>query len=437
MTGNLLRLLIPGWVLCCLVGTFTAQGNAGVFRGSGATVVLDSSEQIQMVEEEIVMTPMRGNWPIDESCRNCDWMRFECSFKLRNLSERVVTVPVGFPISTEAVSVRDSSTLSQADLAARFSFVAGTRDETFPVRFVPYDRERKFSNIFLWKMTFQPGEEVLLKVFYITGGYLGLGSTLRDPTKTVHYRHEYLHSLDYGIGEMQQYITETGGSWAGEIEQARFRIAPFEFEEYLATRGAFEESTGKRKERQTKRSSKKKNWMQMAFESNVPAPLVINWQPERSKWREVEVNRRRYLELTYAPFRPQGKADNLVFQYVFPAVPVTVQQFEMLLGCVREEWARKRQRALERNAAAREKSRQENPEAAVPDNGEPFSVPPDFTVQDEKNLADAVLEFYGIRRTNPEIQDFLDAQIWYPAETRPIDPALRERLEQAGRRQLD
>ena len=100
----------------------------------------------------------------------------------------------------DAVQTERKDTISQV-------VVTGTRNETFPVRFVPYDRERKFSNIFLWKMTFQPGEEVLLKVFYITGGYLGLGSTLRDPTQPVHYRHEYLHSLDYGIGEMQQYIT--------------------------------------------------------------------------------------------------------------------------------------------------------------------------------------------------------------------------------------
>ena len=46
----------------------------------------------------------------------------------------------------------------------------------------------------------------------------------------------------------------------------------------------------------------------------------------------------------------------------------------------------------------------------------------------ERNLADAVLEFHGIRRNNPEIKDFLENQCWYPAEPRPIDPGLKKRL---------
>jgi len=50
----------------------------------------------------------------------------------------------------------------------------------------------------------------------------------------------------------------------------------------------------------------------------------------------------------------------------------------------------------------------------------------------ERLLADAVLEFYGIRRNNPELKEFLERQCWYPAPERPIDPELKERLLKAG-----
>ena len=54
----------------------SAFANAGIFRGNGRTVVMDSSNKIQMVEEEVVMIPMRGNYPVDSSCRNLDPMTF-------------------------------------------------------------------------------------------------------------------------------------------------------------------------------------------------------------------------------------------------------------------------------------------------------------------------------------------------------------------------
>ena len=46
-----------------------------------------------------------------------------------------------------------------------------------------------------------------------------------------------------------------------------------------------------------------------------------------------------------------------------------------------------------------------------------------------KNVADAVLEFHGIPRHNPEIADFLADQYWYPVKNPPkIDAGYREFL---------
>ena len=46
--------------LCLLLFVFiSCFGNAGVFRGSGQTPALGKTDQIQMVEEEIIMFPRR------------------------------------------------------------------------------------------------------------------------------------------------------------------------------------------------------------------------------------------------------------------------------------------------------------------------------------------------------------------------------------------
>ncbi|MBE6405780.1 MAG: hypothetical protein E7040_07145, partial [Lentisphaerae bacterium] len=75
--------------LCLLLFVFiSCFGNAGVFRGSGQTPALGKTDQIQMVEEEIIMIPHRGNYPVDTSCRNLDKMDFRCRFILRNLTDQ-------------------------------------------------------------------------------------------------------------------------------------------------------------------------------------------------------------------------------------------------------------------------------------------------------------------------------------------------------------
>ena len=412
--------------LVLLLASMTLFANAGVFRGSGQTVVLDSTEQIQMAEEIVTMTPMRGNYPVDTSCRNLDPMKFHCVFKLRNLSDRTVTVPVGFPISTEAFWARDKTKINQTEVIAYFSFIAGTKEKTFPVRYMPFDEKKKFSNIFLWEMTFQPKQEIELFVCYTMPGYLGAATTQkgdRSWENIFKLKHLYLENLEFAAGQGQMYVTETGKSWAGKIEKAVFRIIPFDFEEYLAKRGAFE---NKREE---------KNPRKEKIDLLKTAPMVRKWVPEYKQWKLVKdkQNRNLYLELVYTPFEPKSKADNLQFFYVFPCIPVTKEQFDRLLASIKKD--------MEKQYAKREgmqkfwadaKKRKNYPAGQIKEAAAFWQRVEPYTPAVERNLADAVLEFYGIRRNNPEIRDFLERQCWYPAEPRSIDPALKEHLMKAG-----
>ena len=402
--------------------------NAGVFRGSGQTVVLDSTAQIQMAEEVITMIPMRGNYPVDSSCRNMDPMKFHCVFKLRNLTEEKHVVQVGFPISTQALWFQDETQINQTEVIARFGFVAGTKEKSFPVRYVPFDKDKKFSNIFIWDMTFAPKEEIELIVSYTMQGYMGMATTRKIGVPwEYNLKHDYLHNLEMAVGESHMYITETGKSWAGKIEKATFRIAPFDFEKYLTERGAFE--------------GKKLNSSQN-IQSNMinSASMIRCWQPKYEQWSLVKDKQGRnlYLELVYTPFEPKSNADDLVFSYLFPCIPTTAEQFDQLLAYVKkviDAQCSKREKMLKFWTDAEKKKT--HPAEQIKNSTEYWQNVSPYTSAVERNLADAVLEFYGIHRDNPEIKDFLEIQCWYPAEQRPIDPELKTRLLNSKSLRLD
>ena len=278
-------------------------------------------------------------------------------------------------------------------------------------------------------MTFQSKQEIELIVSYTMYGYMGLVLTQKgEPVWGDVYKHHYMRFLEGAAGEGHMYVTETGKSWAGKIEKATFRINPFDFEKYLAERGVFE---GIRSGTDKGMRSKKDKLLE--FLKN--APMTRNWSPEYKKWKLIKDKRNRdlHLELVYEPFEPKGKEDDLKLFYIFPTIPVNAELFDRLLEWVKEymekEFAQ-REKMLQFWADAEKKKthpgEQIRKATAYWQKIEPYSPAV------ERNLADAILEFYGIRRNNPEIQDFLERQYWYPAEPRTIDPGLKERLMKAG-----
>ncbi len=392
-------------------------GNAGVFRGGGHAPVLEKSSDVQMVEEEIIMIPRRGDYPVDTSCRNLDKMEFHCRFILRNLSDKTVTLPVGFPVSIDAVFFRDPGKINQSQLISSFGFVAGTKDKIYPVRFVPWDKQRRFSNIFLWEMTFEPGETVELFVNYTVGGYLGLGMTSRS--KKGHdsdYRQQYLAMFTMGIAQMQTYITETASSWAGQVEKAVFRYYPYVFEEYLARRGAHEETMDERIARLEQLKKKGARWPNFSPDM----PMVRIWNPDFGQWRQVQENRKSdcYVELVFQPFDP-AEIKRIDIGYIFVSIPVNAEEFELCCRTLKK--------SMEKQLISREKYEDEKMDFYEKywKNKKYYSYSPAI----RKNVADVVLEFYGIPRNNPAIADFLADQVWYPVkEPRPIDEDYKKML---------
>ena len=410
---KLLTLSLLFWVF------ISCFGNVGVFRGSGQTPTLEKTDTIQMVEEEIIMIPRRGNYPVDTSCRNLDKMDFRCRFILRNLTDQKVVIPVGFPLDTQARLQDNKGKFNQSQLIGHYGFTAGTKDKTFPVRFVPWDEKKKFSKLFLWEMTFEPKQEIELFVNYTMEGYLGLAGTRRnqDWNKYKPYKCEYLEHLTFGLGQAQFYVTETGSSWAGVIEKAVFRYYPYEFEEYLAKRGAWEES---RKERNERLAAIKKKPGNFEYLFSPEMPMLRTWNPAFEQWqsKQGKYKNDRYLELVFQPYKPEKK-DNIRIGYTFPMIPVNAEQFERYCTAVKIK--------LKNDAESKARYQKDN-DAHYKEYWQ-HRIIPDYGPAVRKNIADVILEFHGIARNNPEIADFLADQVWYPVKTpRPMDETYKQML---------
>jgi len=402
-------------------------GNAGVFRGNGQTPVLEKSSEIQMVEELVEMRPRRGDYPVDTSCRNLDKMDFRCRFLLRNLTDKRVDLTVGFPVSPEAVFIRKPEELDQTKLVSYFNFVAGTKDRTFPVRFAPWEKKRKFSNIFLWEMTFEPKQEIELFVNYTMEGYAGLATTFRGGAKAFEaampYFDRWSENIGMALGQGHSYVTGTGSCWAGRIEKAVFRYYPFAFEEYLGRRGIEEETDERREERFAAMKKEPMYFYRVVGNRR----FFRNWEPAPDRWKLVSgrPDRRyeRYYELTYAPFTPKV-GDAIRIGYVFPFLPENVEGFEAL--CAEVEKSLTFRMKVKTRILADPKVKKNNPEQY--EYWSKAKVEP-YSPKTRKVLADIVLEYYGVATGNPDIRDFLTKQIWYPVENPPkMDEAYRKFL---------
>jgi hypothetical protein len=219
------------------------------------------------------------------------------------------------------------------------------------------------------------------------------------------------------LGQAQFYVTETGSSWAGVIEKAVFRYYPYEFEEHLAKRGAWEES---RKERNERLAAIKKKPGNFEYLFSPEMPMLRTWNPTFEQWKpkQGKYKKDRYLELVFQPYKPQKK-DNIRIGYTFPMIPINAEQFERYCTAVKHH--------LKKQREFKELAKNKNPKAY-----EKYWKHRNFPAYGpavRKNIADVILEFHGIARNNPEIADFLADQVWYPVKMpRPMDETYKQML---------
>lgn len=246
--------------------------NTGIFEGSGHTIKLVRSEDVQLRSEMVRITPGRG-WCLFNGSIG-DRVDYDCKFVLKNRSKKPVTIQVGFPLTSQFLARSDDMKADDATaLVLKYRFIVRDKERTYHVRFVPYDQTKTLGAIFLWDMTFQADEVRELNVAYEMPTAIGLGDTTKDSDDIVRRTQELLlppaggraagseggrrdvpksasdsrHDvkdwypiLTSNIFEGLEYVTVTGQSWAGPIESAKFELNVKGFEQYLNERYVIE-----------------------------------------------------------------------------------------------------------------------------------------------------------------------------------------------------
>jgi hypothetical protein len=236
---TILTVLLAFWI------PSRAAADAGVFTGHGQNLTQISSKSIQLVSIDVIIVPGRGPFLFDGTVPGMDEVHYECSFVLRNLTDKPEEVQVGFPVDSQFA--RGASKEATQNWILNYGFMAMDDTTTYHVEFVrrkPGKGPNEFGAIFVWKMNFAPRESKTLKLAYHIPMSMGLVSTERDELNSSSQATGALAQELVGLAQMEMvgYITSTGSSWSGNVEKATFTVYTEPFERYFERRGITEEN---------------------------------------------------------------------------------------------------------------------------------------------------------------------------------------------------
>jgi hypothetical protein len=220
--------------LVALIGSYVLA-NVGYFGGSGHTIELSKSEDIQLVSEEVVIVPFPG---LNASA---DQVAYRCKFVLKNLAATAMTIQVAFPLDGD---LHRGPALDDADRVFSYGFIARDEHNTYHVRYARQDAPAKYRELFVWDMAFAPREKRALRVAYILPMCVAMASTAKQEQSSSkmlaprRYGRPWYALLEPCSFEQLTYITETGNSWKGPIESATFRIDTAGVEYWMGRRGS-------------------------------------------------------------------------------------------------------------------------------------------------------------------------------------------------------
>lgn len=300
---------VTSTVLLWLSISSFCHGNAGVFFGSGQSVELIRSTDIQMVSEEIDIVPGRGRFLFDGDLAGADQVEYDCKFVLHNHSERRVTIQVGFPLTGQFwESRRKAAEEDVVQLRRHYKFIAQEREKVYTPRYVAHDKGQKLRHLFLWDMEFDPGERKALFVSYQMPISMALSDTREG--RFSGERRRWHRAVSGCLLEQFSYVTETGRSWkGGVIESAKFRLHLGDFERYLRARGYVE--------------------VEVPEDFPVQRP-VVHRELSPGGWRETNAG---LLELTLEDFVP---GPEIVVTHRLLPIPQDRADTNRMIGAFRE-----------------------------------------------------------------------------------------------------
>jgi len=354
---------ICGALLGCALLPLNGFANAGVFSGNGQTLELTTEHQVQMVSEEITLTPGRGPNLFNGGSAGADRVDFRCRFTLKNLTAETVTVPVGFSLDAEDSRHNSMSSQTTSELIAAYRFIAQDEQGVHNVTYARGDRDKKLRHLFLWSMTFAPGEEKSLRIDYTMPMSMGLVEAVKTP-RTQPYAKMWYENLQGALVEEFGYVTVTGASWAGTIQRAEFTVEARRFDDYITHRPLVETNDPVERARATRKIP-------------IEHPTVFRlYSPEG--WQTDAHGNHRLVHTDYVP------SENLRFRYYLFLFPRTVAELEKILPQLKKS---------------------------------PWSN------EDYADLRDIFREYNGEKTGNPRLAEFLENQLWHGRPTQNPVPA--------------
>ncbi len=354
-----------------LMLSLNALANVGAFGGFGNSLKLETNADIQMVSEDISIKLVPSENPVQGNLKYLDEAHYDCNFVLRNLSNKEVDVKMGFPLSGN-----DNFMLRRkGDEILNHNFKAILNGEQLAVSYEKISVDKRFKHIFFWKTKFAPNEEKKLRVTYKTFGYTGLGMLTKKAYDHSAKYPKILKVLDFCVMQHYEYVTLTGNSWKGKIENAKFSIDVGEFERYLDKRGFLAKDE---REKEDDRSKLLRDGLR--YRHVVPQAWKMSGDGERIEW-------------DYSPFEPK---ENIAISYHFTIIPQNIDQLNFLFQVLARDMLRKKK---------------------------------ELSAEDKKHVACAILEFYGVKTNNPNLETYLKEQRWYPVKNPPsLDENLKSEL---------
>jgi hypothetical protein len=377
-----------------------AVADAGVFTGNGQSLHQISSKNVQLVSIDVVIVPGRGRFLFDGSVPGMDQADYICTFVLRSLSENEEDVQIGFPVDSQfareagkdpaAISPKESSEWVQS-----YSFIARDEKSTYHVEFVrrkPAGGPGEFGEVFTWNMHFAPKETRMLTVQYRMPITMGLASTIKNEGAEHAFNAPLEQELlNFAMEEVVGYITSTGSSWAGNVEEATFTVITEPFETYLNVRGLGEQPPAGLGAEQDEDAKK----FQESF------PVIHPWwfrQVKPDGWKKVEHG----VQWSYTDYKPQ---DSLVIVYSmtnFPQLPDEVDPFvdRFLKNLSDSSSSISDRQRLNQLLQAPGRKEQENHTALQP-------------AVELRRLKQLLLATYGKEPEDAVVKEHVAGQIWY------------------------
>lgn len=376
---------LPAIIAIALLTPCKTIANAAVFAGYGHDIKLLESEDVQMLGEDITITPERGPNRFDGSVSGMNRVRYICIFTLKNLRANPVTIQVGFPLESDLMRGLSQHPEPLARAMEFYSFKAHDGGNPYNVRYEKEDQSKNLRQIFLWDMTFKPSETKTLHITYSMPMSMGLATT----NKNHEYNHEktarkWLPCLEAGMAEFLGYVTKTGASWAGgTIGKAKFTLKLGAFEHYLQNRPFLDDLANREEIHDTFPA-----WEPARFRTLTP---VDGWN------RSDKGDLTRTLK-NYSP------AEDITVFYYSTIFPRTAEDTKRLVEQIRK-WAK--------------------------EDGASFASTPQTVQSDFDALRDIFREFNGTRTQNASIQEFIKQQKWHGLKPmQPIPEIVFQTLEQ-------